>query len=66
MANPDAEPKRPKQRGLRSFCIMFDPEDWELLSKSSAADKLSKAEVLRRGMRDYARRLGVFDKPTET
>ena len=39
--------------------IRFDDEDRELLAACSAAEKLTKADTLRRALRLYADHLGV-------
>lgn len=41
------------------FSMRLDEEDRALLEAVSKAEKLTKSDVLRRGLRDYAARIGV-------
>lgn len=41
------------------FNFRIDAEDRALLDALAAAEKLSRADVLKRAMREHARRLGV-------
>lgn len=41
------------------FCIRMDEEDRALLHAVAAHEKLTKSDVLRRGLREYAARAGV-------
>lgn len=45
------------------FSFRLDAEDRALLDAVSAHEKLTKSDVLRRGLREYAARLGVKVKP---
>lgn len=40
--------------------IRLDPEDHRLLRALAQSEKLSQTEVLRRGMRELAKRQGLF------
>jgi hypothetical protein len=41
------------------FAIRLDEEDRALLEACSQAEKLTKSDILRRALRDYAKKLGV-------
>jgi len=41
----------------RPFRLLIDDEDWELLEYASKAEKLSKADTLRRALRHYSAEL---------
>lgn len=41
------------------IAIRLDDEDRALLAACSAAEKLTKSDILRRALRDYAKKIGV-------
>ena len=41
----------------RQLTLLLDPDDLDLLQKLSAAEKLSKSDILRRSLRAYAKSL---------
>jgi hypothetical protein len=41
-------------RSATNLRVRFDAEDWQLLCKVSATEKLTKNEVIRRALRAYA------------
>lgn len=45
------------------FNFRIDAEDRALLDALAAAEKLSRADVLKRAMREHAKRLGVEAPP---
>ena len=45
--------------------LRLDTEGRELLEACSAHEKLSKSDVLRRALREYAKALGVTAEPTK-
>jgi hypothetical protein len=52
-------PKRPKQPAVREpVQVYLAPDDRDLLNRLADETGLSKAEVLRRGMRSFAREQG--------
>ena len=46
--------------------IRLDDEDRALLDACAAKEKLTKSDILRRALRDYAAKLGVTVKPART
>jgi predicted transcriptional regulator len=49
----------PDPHRLPHFAIRLDDEDRALLDAVARHEKLTKSDVLRRGLREYAARLGV-------
>jgi hypothetical protein len=41
------------------IAIRFDAEDRALLEACSKAEKLTKSDIIRRALREYAKKLGV-------
>ena len=46
------------------FAVRLDDEDRELLAEVAKTEKLSRSEILRRGLRQYARELKVSTRQT--
>ncbi|HVW29487.1 MAG TPA: ribbon-helix-helix protein, CopG family [Polyangiaceae bacterium] len=44
--------------------LRLDTEDRALLEACSKAEKLNKSDIIRRALRDYAKKLGVAAEPT--
>lgn len=47
------------------FAIRLDDEDRALLDAVAKHEKLTKSDVLRRGLRAYAKKLGIASPPTK-
>lgn len=45
------------------FAIRFDAEDRALLEACAKEERLKKSDILRRALRDYARKIGVTVEP---
>jgi hypothetical protein len=45
------------------IAIRLDAEDRALLAACSKAEKLTKSDIIRRAIRDYAKKLGVTADP---
>lgn len=43
--------------------LRLDDEDRALLEACSKVEKLSKSDILRRALREYAKKLGVTEEP---
>lgn len=43
--------------------LRLDDEDRTMLEECAAKEKLSKSDILRRALREYAAKLGVTGKP---
>ena len=48
---------------LITFCAKFSAEDYALLEACAAAEKLRRADIVRRAVRAYAAQLGVKAPP---
>ena len=47
----------------RQFVLQMDQEDRALLERLSAMEKLSKADIIRRALRLYAKDFGLLNQP---
>lgn len=50
MARPEGQP---------NVALRLDAEDMALLKQASAAEKLTRSDIIRRALRQYAKTLGV-------
>jgi hypothetical protein len=48
---------------IKKILLSLDLEDYGLLEQAASLEKLNKTEILRRGLRRYAKELGVTNTP---
>lgn len=51
------------ESSVRKILLALDLEDYGLLEQAASLEKLNKTEILRRGLRRYAKELGLANTP---
>ena len=59
----ETETDTERERERKLFTLNLDDQDRDLLDRVSAAEKLTKSDILRIALRRYAKELGLETKP---